>query len=159
MPLPKPRPGLVFRYEYVWKKQSLAGRSVGEKARPVCCVAVAVSAVGGDPRVLIAPITTQPPVPTVPAIELSVAIRRHLGLDADTRSWVILNEANIDRWPTPDMRQVPGKPGRFEYGVLPLKMVTAIREMIQPALLAKRFDVVAREDDEDETMPPGWTLG
>jgi hypothetical protein len=159
MPLPRLRPGLVFRYEYVWKRQSLAGQSVGEKQRPVCCVALAVSAAGAEPRILIVPITTQPPLPSIPAVEIPVAVRLHLGLEADRRSWVILSEANIDSWPTPDMRQVPGSPGRFDYGLLPLKMVNLIWGKILAEMAAKRLDLVNREDDDDEPKPSGWTLG
>lgn len=159
MPLPKVRPGLVFRYEYVWKRQSSAGRNVGEKDRPVCCVALAVSRIDGGQRILIAPITTQPPGSTVLAIEIPIAVKSHLGLDADRRSWIILNEANVDSWPTPDMRQVPGKPGCFEYGVLPLKMVNVMWETILPELAAKRLAVVTRDDEEDSPKPTGWGLG
>lgn len=159
MPLPKARPGLVFRYEYVWKRQSLAGQNVGEKDRPACCVALALSAVGGDPRVLIAPITTQPPAPAVPAVEIPMAVRIHLGLDADRRCWIILSEANIDSWPTPDMRQVPNKPGCFEYGVLPLKMVNMIWQTVLPDLVAQRLETVNWEDGDEPPKPSGWGLG
>ncbi len=124
----------------------------------MCCVAVAVSAIYGDSRVLIAPITTQPPAPDVLAVEIPVAVRIHLGLDADRRSWVILSEANIDSWPTPDMRQVPGKPGCFEYGLLPLRMVKLIWETILPELAAKRLALVNRDDDDEPPKPSGWGL-
>ncbi|MDR3440889.1 hypothetical protein [Telmatospirillum sp.] len=156
MPLPKVRPGLVFRYEYVWKRQSLTGRDVGEKDRPVCCVAVAVSTIDGSQRILIVPITTQPPDPSVPALEIPMAVKSHLGLDGDRRSWIILNEANVDSWPTPDMRQVPGKPGCFEYGVLPLKMVNMIWETVFPELAAKRLGVVTRDEEDAPPRPTGW---
>ncbi|MDR3514931.1 MAG: hypothetical protein P4M00_03885 [Azospirillaceae bacterium] len=152
MPLPRVRPGLVFRYEYVWKRQSLAGRDIGEKERPVCCVALAVSAVDGGQRILIAPITTQALESSTPAVEIPMAVKIHLGLDVDRRSWIILNEANVDSGPTPDMRQVPGKPGCFEYGVLPLKMVKIIWETVVSERAARRLALVNR-DDEDPPKP------
>ena len=42
MALPQARPGLVFRYEYIWKRQELAGQTTREKERPTC-IALAVS--------------------------------------------------------------------------------------------------------------------
>ncbi len=144
MPLPEARPGLVFRYEYVWKRQALAGRSVGEKERPAC-VALAVAGNAGSQRVLIVPTTTRPPLAHVPALEIPPAVRRHLGLEHP--SWIILSEANVDAWPSPDMRPVPGKPGTFAYGMLPLKMVNDIRAIILTALAARRLDLVSRDED------------
>ncbi|MBF0332763.1 MAG: growth inhibitor PemK [Alphaproteobacteria bacterium] len=144
MPLPDPRPGLIFRYEYVWKRQALAGQSVGEKERPACVV-LAVTGDTGDQRALIVPITTRPPPANVHAIEIPSAVKRHLGLDADHPSWIILDEANIDCWPSPDMRPIPGKPGRYAYGMLPLGLVNRIRDVILPALAEKRLDLVKRD--------------
>jgi hypothetical protein len=142
--LPEARPGLVFRYEYIWKRQSLAGQTVGEKERPACVVLV-VSSAGGSQRVLIVPITTQAPGDDVPALEIPAAVKRHLCLDADRRSWIILSEANLDAWPSPDMRPIPGKGSRFEYGLLPLKMVNSIRETISTALATRQLDCVSRD--------------
>ena len=146
MPLPEARPGLVFRYEYLWKRQASAGQTVGEKERPACMV-LAVAGQAGGQRVLIVPITSQLPAGNVPVVEIPPAVKRHLGLDVDYPSWIILNEANIDSWPTPDMRPIPGKPGVFEYGLLPLKLVNGIREIILAALAAKQLACVTRDDD------------
>ena len=144
MPLPEARPGLVFRYEYVWKRQALAGRTTAEKDRPACIV-LAVMGRKGEQRVLIVPITTKPPPEGVEAVEIPLSVKRHLGLDDDRRSWIILSEANIDGWPSPDMRPIPGRPGRFAYGLLPLRMVTNIRRIILECLEAKRLGLVPRD--------------
>jgi hypothetical protein len=146
MGLPEARPGLVFRYEYIWKRQELAGQTTGEKERPACIV-LAVSGAAGDQRVLIVPITTQQPGRDSPAMEIPQTVERHLGLDAGCRSWIILNEANLDGWPSPDMRPIPGQPGRFEYGLLPLRMVNAIREAIGAALNERRLACVNRDGE------------
>ena len=81
MGLPQARPGLVFRYEYIWKRQELAGQTTGEKERPACVV-LTVSGGAGEQRVLIVPITTQAPGRDVLAMEIPQAVKRHLGLDA-----------------------------------------------------------------------------
>ena len=136
----------MFRYEYVWKRQATVGQSVGEKERSACVV-LAITGASGDQRVLIAPITTQPPDSGEPALAIPPKVKRHLGLDDDRPSWIILGEANIDAWPSPDMRPVPGKPGCFEYGLLPLRMVHQIRDITAPLLAAKRLPVVDREKE------------
>ena len=144
MVLPAARPGLVFRYEYLWKRQELAGQAGGEKERPACIVLAVEQGADGQ-RVLIVPITTQPPNPDMPAMLIPPAVKRHLGLDGDRPSWVILSEANLDVWPSPDMRPIPGRPGRFDYGLLPLRMVTAIRQAILASLAEKRVALVERD--------------
>jgi hypothetical protein len=106
-----------------------------------------VSGAAGERRVLIVPITTQQPGGDVPAMEIPRAVKRHLGLDADRPSWIILNEANLDAWPSPDMRPIPGQPGRFEYGLLPLRMVNAIRQTILAALDAKQLACINHDDE------------
>lgn len=144
MPLPETRPGLVFRYEYVWKRQALAGRTTAEKDRPACIV-LAVTGQQGDQRVLIVPVTTKSPPEGVEAIEIPPKVKRHLGLEDDRPSWIILSVANIDGWPSPDMRQLPGKPGEFAYGLLPLKIVNMIRAAILASLAAKPMGLGARD--------------
>ena len=154
MALPGARPGLVFRYEYLWKRQQLAGRNAGEKDRPACVV-LAISGPAGNQRVVIAPITTQAPATGVPALAIPPAIVRHLGLGGDRASWIILNEVNLDVWPSPDMRPIPDRPEHFQYGVLPLRMVNAIRETILAALAARRLASVQRDN---EAPLPGTTI-
>jgi len=141
--LPEARSGLVFRYEYVWKRQALAGRSVGEKERPACVV-LSVLGAAGERRVLIVPITTQPPGDRVPSVEIPDAVRIHLGLDR--QSWILLSEANIDTWPSPDMRPIPGRPGDFAHGLLPLKLVNRLCDAISKALAAKHILLVKRDE-------------
>lgn len=142
MAIPPPQPGLVFRYEYAWKRDALAGKDAA-KERPACIV-LTVARPAGDTRVLIVPITHTPPGPTVPAIEIPAKVKAHLGLD-DARSWIILSEANIDTWPTPDMRPIPG--GGFSYGLLPGKMVNQIRELILSAVRRGKLPLIDRDDD------------
>ncbi|MBC7953556.1 MAG: hypothetical protein H7Z12_17275 [Rhodospirillaceae bacterium] len=143
MPIPDARPGLVFRYEYLWKRQARAGRSVAEKERPACIV-VALHRAEGDTRVVIVPITHSPPREGEPAVELPPRVKVHLGLD-DSPSWIVLAEANIDIWPSPDMRPIPGRPGRFDYGLLPLKLLNQIRAVVLESIRAKRLDMVDRD--------------
>jgi hypothetical protein len=143
VPIPEARPGLVFRYEYIWKRQARSGRDTAEKERPVCIV-LTVRREAGNTKVLIVPITHTPPRPGEPAVELPATVKSHLGLD-DAPSWVVLSEANIDVWPSPDMRPIPGQPGRFTYGLLPQRLLNRIRQEVLAAVETKRLRMVERE--------------
>jgi hypothetical protein len=89
------RPGDVFRYPYLWRREADAGSEEGRKARP-CCVAVATSLRPGETTVFLLAITTQPPKNDRLAIEIPSIEQRRAGLDADRPSWIILDELNID---------------------------------------------------------------
>lgn len=142
MALPDPVPGLVFRYEYLWADEASAGLGTAVKERPACIV-LASDRRQDDVRVVIVPITHVRPADETPAIELSDRLKKHLQLDGQ-RSWVILSEVNTDFWPSPDMRQVPNRPGIFHYGLLPTAMVTQMRQMILQARAEKRLRTVDR---------------
>jgi hypothetical protein len=111
MALPAARPGLVFRYEYIWKRQDLAGQTTGEKERPACVV-LAVSGAAGGQRVLIVPITTQQPGRDIPAMEIPQTVKRHLGLDK-AAGLDRPQRANLDSWPSPDIAY-SSQPSQFE---------------------------------------------
>ncbi len=51
------------------------------------------------------------------------------------------------------MRPVPGKPDCFEYGVLPLRMVNQLRDVIVSLLTAKRLALVDREKEVLDPKP------
>ena len=67
MPLPKPQPGLVIAYEYLWRHE--AGRDHGSKVRP-CAIVVAVENKSGATEVVVAPITHLEPMPPSQGIEI-----------------------------------------------------------------------------------------
>ena len=74
--IPEAKPGLVFRYDYLWSRDAAAGRNQG-KDRPACIV------VAGEPSmsphfVVILPITHTPPSGDTVAFQQS--------LDATKRS-------------------------------------------------------------------------
>ncbi|HYG88013.1 MAG TPA: hypothetical protein VD978_17295 [Azospirillum sp.] len=149
--IPEPKPGRVIRYEYLWRRQALRGQDTAEKDRPACII-VAVHRAQGDTRVLLLPITRSAPTGGDAAYEIPLRLKEHLGLDAD-RSWIVLSEANIDIWPSPDLRPIPGRPGVMEYGLLPQKLVNALREAVLNAILAKRMQATDREAADPTEQP------
>ena len=115
--LPKPEPGLIIRYSYLWHAEYREGREEGVKDRP-CAIVLAVEdrshnlrstgPTGGSannkPRVVVLPVTHSPPEDPALAIELPLATKNRLGLDAE-RSWIVLSESNEFFWPGPDLRR------------------------------------------------------
>lgn len=130
MPLPRPAPGLVVRYSYLWADEAEAGRKEGRKDRPCVGVVAAERRPDGQIRVLVAPITHAAKDPAR-GVELPGKVKRHLGLDEDV-SWIVLDEFNEFVWPGPDLRTVPGRgPGVWAYGVLPREVFHALRDRLR----------------------------
>jgi len=103
MPLPEPRLGLVFRYDYLWSRDSVSGRDQG-KERPACLVAATDPAI--NPRfVVVVPITHSPPSGDTVGIEIPPRVRQAIGLD-NAPCWVIVSEHNVDE---PQAFDVPGE--------------------------------------------------
>ncbi len=128
MALPEPECGLVLSYSYLWRHENESGRTEGVKDRPCAIVLVADDNESAS-TITVAPITHLPPRDATVAIEIPPRVKQHLGLDGE-RSWVILDEFNEFVWPGFDLCPVPGKAGRYDYGLLP------------PALFAKIIDRV-----------------
>ena len=124
MSLPEPKPGLVFRYDYLWEREARDGRDAS-KDRPACIAVATDSDV--DPRmVVILPITHSKPTGTTIGIEIPTDIRRYLKLD-DQRSWIIVSEANIDSWPNSGIHRLP-RSTEFTYGTLPRGLFATVKE-------------------------------
>ncbi|HEY2069791.1 MAG TPA: hypothetical protein VGG48_09580 [Rhizomicrobium sp.] len=137
MRLPAPKPGLVIRYDFVWRHDE---NQVTGKERPACLVAVAET----DPRlVVILPITHSPPHGTTVGIEIPLKVSRALGLD-ELRSWVVVSEANIDHWPNAGLASVPGKQSAFAYGFLPPGLFDSIKTRFFELLAERRAHAVQR---------------
>jgi len=118
--IPTPEPGLVISYSFLWSDEAAEGHAEGRKTRPCAIVLVLVPAdnAGGAPGVYVAPITHRAPTDPEVAVEIPTAVKRHLGLDGE-RSWVVLEDLNSFVWPGYDLRQIPGVPGEYVYGLLP----------------------------------------
>ena len=82
MTWPAPRPGLVVRFSYLWKREADAGREEGVKDRP-CAVVIEIKGEGGHPRVIALPITHSRPQPPDEGIELPQQTKTRLGLDGE----------------------------------------------------------------------------
>jgi hypothetical protein len=130
--LPKPGPGLVVSYSYLWSSEAQRGHVEGRKDRP-CAIVVALTdpaSTGRSPRVVVVPIThLEPRVPTV-AVEIPARVKAHLGLDGE-RSWIVVNEFNVFAWPGFDLRPIRRGETQVHYGWLPPRLFDRV---IAPAV-------------------------
>jgi len=143
MALPRPEPGLVISYAYLWRHEHRRGREEGVKARP-CAIVLATSSVEDDIVATVAPITHRPPDDRATAVALTAKVKRHLGLD-DEPSWIVADEVNRFIWPGPDLRPVSrAQPARFHYGFLPEDVFNALRQKMVALYRARRLAVTPR---------------
>lgn len=144
MRVPRPVPGQVIRYSYLWRREFLIEQDEGSKDRPSTVILAAVGE-DGDTRVYVLPITHRPPGPGAPAIEIPKPIKRHLGLDSD-QSWIVLDEINDFIWPGHDLRPVPGSaPTRIDYGILPPRFFDEVRTAFLALARSRRVKRVPRD--------------
>jgi hypothetical protein len=98
----------------------------------------------GEQVVTVLPVTHSPPSTPQRAVELPAATKRRLGLD-DSRSWVLLTEANRFVWPGPDLRPSRrGDASSVAYGLLPYALFEEIRSKFIMALKARAARTVPR---------------
>ena len=130
MSFPEPVPGLVIRYAYLWHDERWRKIEEGAKDRP-CLVVVAVRREGAATMVTVVPITTRAPTADSLAIKMSVDVKRRLGLNDTSPSWVITNDVNEFAWPGPDLRLAkPGSSARAAYGLIPRAMFYDVRDAV-----------------------------
>ena len=124
MPLPRPAPGLVIRYDYVWSRESSRGRIQG-KDRPACIV-VATDDAATPQYVVLLPITHSRPRRGDVGVEIPPKVRQAIGLDEE-RAWIIVSDHNVDSWPSPGLAPVPGRPGVYAYGFIPNALFAKVK--------------------------------
>jgi hypothetical protein len=142
---PTPQPGLVIRYSYLWQSEAATGQEEGTKDRP-CAVVIAVQDEQGRRRVYALPITHAPPAVAAEAIEIPPLVKVRLGLDGE-RSWIVVSEANVFRWPGPDLRFQPGRGSDSAvYGFLPPGFFRVVRDRFLAADRDRKAALVTRTE-------------
>lgn len=130
MSWPKPYPGLVIRYAYLWAREAALGREEGVKDRPCAIILVVRRDADGADIVRVLPITHAPPSDLADAVEIPPATKLRLGLDSE-RAWIVLTEANDFVWPGPDLRPaINGDPSTAAYGMLPPRLFTHLKQRV-----------------------------
>jgi hypothetical protein len=127
MHIPAPEPGLVVRFNYLWRREQLAGRDNARYARPCAIVLTQRRDIDGALLVLVAPITHSPPIQEDSAIPLPEGVKASLGLDSQP-SWIVVDEVNEFAWPGFDLE--PNAAGEIAYGFIPPKLYEQLKSMI-----------------------------
>ena len=145
MALPEPVPGLVIRYSYLWLEENRAGREEGIKDRP--CAIVLVTQDDGDEKIVtVLPMTHSPSSDPRIALEIPAETKSRLGLD-DSRSWIVLTEANRFLWPSTDLRPaISGDASSAACGLVPRAFFLKLREHFVAVLRGGQTKAVERSE-------------
>ncbi len=129
MALPKPRPGLVIGYDFLFREQADAGMENASKPHPAAIVIVSRQEV--QTRVSLVAISHAPPSPGQANhyLKLTSTECRQMGLDSEEH-WINLRDINSFDWPGYDLAQTaPG--GDYVYGIMSkatfIRLVNAIK--------------------------------
>lgn len=143
---PKPTPGLVVRYSYMWRWQADKGEESGRKARP-CVIILAVEQPSGKIIAYLAPITHTPPAEEWAAVALPPKVKRRVGLD-DEPSWIVTTEFNAFEWPGLDLLALSPQRSAadFIYGELSAKVIDDVLSRFRENLRHGRARVVKRTE-------------
>jgi hypothetical protein len=144
VPLPRPEPGLVIRYSYLWCSEYERGKEEGTKNRP-CAIVLTAEDAEGDTIVAVIPVSHALPAPPDETIEIPLPTKRRLGLD-DARSWIVVSEVNRFVWPGPDLRPVSREADRFDYGFLPPSLFRQVKERLAACAKTQRLKSVPRTE-------------
>jgi len=93
----EPKPGLVIRYDFLWKEEKQAGIEEGGKDRPCAIVLTMNEKPDGSKDVLLCAITHSPPSQNETTLEIPPKVALHLGLD-HSRSWIKTDQINRLQW-------------------------------------------------------------
>lgn len=141
----QPKPGLVIRYDFLWKKEGDAGVEHGNKDRP-CAIILAVKLrENSDPIVVVCPITHSPPAQDETGIEIPAKVARHLGLD-DGRSWIKTHEVNTFEWPEGQIPYgvSPARENDWAFGLLPYDLARRVHEQVRANSRRNNLEIVRR---------------
>lgn len=140
-------PGLVIRYDFLWKNEYDAGREHGAKDRPCAIVLVTKPRADGTKLVVVCPITHTPPDDPASAVEIPPRVARHLELDHQ-RSWIRTHEVNTFTWENNRIPAGVTKAGkdRWAFGELPYRLAT---EAFDQVAARSRDKTVTRVDRDN----------
>ncbi|MDP9836006.1 hypothetical protein J2T09_000748 [Neorhizobium huautlense] len=143
----EPKPGLVVRYDFLWKEEADAGLESG-KDRPCAIVLVAKDKADGSKDVLLCAITHAPPGHAETAIKIPAAVARYLGLD-DEQSWIKTDQINRLNWARDRIPYgiTPARKGEWFFGTLPHALGEQVFNQIREKAHARTLRTVDRDNE------------
>lgn len=129
MTLPKPAPGLVIGYEFLFREDAAAGLENANRPHPGAIILVAST--GPNQRVSVVSISHSPPSPSEAKFRMKLTHSecREMGLD-DGDHWVNLRDVNSFDWPGYDLKPI-APDGGYVFGRMQkstfIRLVTALK--------------------------------
>lgn len=145
----EPKPGLVVRYDFLWKEEQRAG-IVDGKDRPCAIVMTSAERTDGSKDVLLCAITHSPPAKNETAVKIPPAVAKHLGLDHE-QSWIKTDQVNRLTW---EKGRIPygisqAHKGEWSFGMIPRGLGEQTFEQVRAKARSRALKTVSR----DETTP------
>lgn len=141
----EPKPGLVVRYDFLWKEDQQAGIDSG-KDRPCAIILASAEKVDGSKDVLLCAITHSPPDKGEAAVPIPPAVARHLGLDHE-QSWIKTSQVNRLTW---EKGRMPygisqARKGEWSFGMIPQDLGRQAFNQVQARARSRSLQTVDRD--------------
>lgn len=142
----EPKPGLVVRYDFLWKEERRAGIEDG-KDRPCAIVLTSAEKSNGSKEVLLCAITHSPPAKNETAVKVPLAVARHLGLDHE-QSWIKTDQVNRLTW---ERGRMPygisqARKGEWTFGMIPQGLGKEVFNQVREKARSRSLQTVNREE-------------
>lgn len=143
----EPKPGLVVRYDFLWKEDHDAGQFSG-KDRPCAIILIMDADAGQGRRAVLCPITHSAPGPQETAVKIPPKVAAHLGLD-DEQSWIKTDQVNRFKWPAGQIPAgiSPDRKGNWVLGELPRSLAEQAFNQVRDKDRSRTLKMVERQDD------------
>jgi uncharacterized protein YifN (PemK superfamily) len=139
-----PRVGQIVDHYFLWSDEKAQGNVEARKPRP-CVVLVVEARENNTPRVVLVPVTSQPPRSGTSAIRIPPDVLGQAGLDETRDAWIVFDEVNIFAWPGFDL--VPQKDGSFVRGFVSARFFAQVREAVLGAYKSQRLRLTNRDEE------------
>jgi len=142
----EPTPGLVIRYDFLWKDDHDAGLVHGRKDRPCTIILVSEPRENDAREVIVCAISHMPPDRDAAAVEIPHKVAQHLGLD-DERMWIKTDQVNVFQWEEGRLPfgVTPAREGEWSFGVMPFQLAKAAFDQVRERSQEQTIAVVPRE--------------
>lgn len=140
-----PKPGLVIRYDFLWKQDQRAGIESG-KDRPCAIVLTSDERPDGSRDVLLCAITHTPPGKGETAVKVPAAVANHLGLD-ESPSWIKTDQVNKLVW---EKGRIPHgisrtAKGEWTFDMVPQGLGRQVFEQVRDKARQRRLQTIDRD--------------
>ena len=144
----EPKPGLVIRYDFLWKEEADKGYTDGRKDRPCTIIVATKLRDDGSRDVIVCPITHSPPMSGETAVAIPMNMARHLNLD-DEQCWIKTHQVNTIIWEKDRLPYgvVPAFKGQWFFGQLHKKLGAQAFEQVKENFNARALKNVRRDSD------------